>query len=320
MAEIKWIKLSTQMFDNRKIRQIECLPDGDAIVVIWVKLLCLAGSINDSGMVYFTKEIPYTEQMLATQFNRPLATVQMAMKIFEQFKMVEIINDIMHISNWEKYQNIEGMDKIREQNRLRQARFKSKQKAISADNVTDNVTITDSNATEEDKDKDKDIDIEIKKEKIPYQQIADLYNSLCPSLPSIKSLSENRKKAIRARLNSYSISDFETLFRKTEASDFLKGSNDRNWTATFDWLIKDANMAKVLDGNYDNRRSQPVSNGRKEVVPAWMNKPSFNDMESRDFDFDQIEKASMQQLHGQKTVGNDQDLKARADALRKKLG
>ena len=119
MSDVKWIKMATNIFDNRKIRQIESLPDGDAIIVIWMKLLCLAGNINDSGMVYFTKEIPYTEQMMATQFNRPLATVQMAMRTFEQFGMIEIINNVLHISNWEKYQNIEGMDKIREQNRIR---------------------------------------------------------------------------------------------------------------------------------------------------------------------------------------------------------
>lgn len=63
MAEVKWIKIATEIFDNRKIKQIENLPDGDSIIVIWFKLLCLAGNINDNGMVYFTQEIPYTEQM-----------------------------------------------------------------------------------------------------------------------------------------------------------------------------------------------------------------------------------------------------------------
>ena len=106
MADIKWIKIVTDMFDNRKIRQIECLPDGDSIIVIWMKLLCLAGQTNDNGMVYFTKDIPYTEQMLSQQFNRPLTTIQMALKTFEQFGMVELVDNILHISNWEKCQNI----------------------------------------------------------------------------------------------------------------------------------------------------------------------------------------------------------------------
>ena len=86
-----------------------------------------------------------------------------------------------------------------------------------------------------------------------YQQIADMYNDTCVSFPRLTTLSEARKKAIKARLKVYSLEDFQRLFEKAEASTFLKGGNDRNWSATFDWLIKDTNMAKVLDGNYDNR-------------------------------------------------------------------
>lgn len=251
MADVKWIKLSTGIFDNRKIRQIESLPDGDSIIVIWVKLLCLAGEINDCGMVYFTREIPYTDQMLAQQFNRPLTTIQMALNTFQQFGMVELIDNILHISNWEKYQNIEGLEKIREQTRKRVAKHRENKKLLVS-NVTGNATVTDGNATDIDKEEDKDIDIE-EKNRVDYNGIMDAYNSLCPSFPSIKSLSEARKKAIKARLNSYTIENIYEAFRKAEASDFLKGKNDRNWQANFDWIIKDANMAKILDGNYDNR-------------------------------------------------------------------
>ena len=89
---------------------------------------------------------------------------------------------------------------------------------------------------------------------VPYDKVKDLYNSICKSLPACKSLSDARKKVIKARFNSgRTLADFEEVFRKTEASSFLTGGNDRNWQASFDWLIKDANMAKVLDGNYDER-------------------------------------------------------------------
>lgn len=90
---------------------------------------------------------------------------------------------------------------------------------------------------------------------IPYQQIIDLYNSICTSYPRVTKLSDARKKAIKARLKTYSLDDFKRLFEMAEASDFLKGKNDRNWSANFDWLIKDSNMAKVLDGNYANVNS-----------------------------------------------------------------
>lgn len=64
MAEVKWIKIATEIFDNKKIRLIESMPDGDALIVVWFKLLMLAGKTNDGGMVYFTKDIPFTDQML----------------------------------------------------------------------------------------------------------------------------------------------------------------------------------------------------------------------------------------------------------------
>ena len=86
--------------------------------------------------------------------------------------------------------------------------------------------------------------------KINYQQIVDMYNNTCVSFPKLTKLSEARKKAIRARLRAYSVDDFQKLFNLAEESDFLKGKNQRNWSATFDWLVKDSNMAKVLDGNY----------------------------------------------------------------------
>lgn len=93
----------------------------------------------------------------------------------------------------------------------------------------------------------------IGKDRIDYEAIKNTFNSLCPSLPSVKTMSEARKKAIRARLNSYTIEDMTEAFKKAEASDFLKGKNNRNWQANFDWILKDANMAKILDGNYDNK-------------------------------------------------------------------
>ena len=105
----------------------------------------------------------------------------------------------------------------------------------------------------------KDISNEIsQKDRFPYQEITDLYNRICTELPACVKLSESRKKAIRARLSSgYTVEDFKTLFQKTKESSFLTGGNNRNWIAGFDWLIRDGNMAKVLEGNYDDRSMGP---------------------------------------------------------------
>lgn len=129
-GEIKWIKLSTGIFDNDKIKQIEALPEGDSLIVIWLKLLVLAGEKNDGGAIYFTKTIPYSDQMLSVAFRRPLPTVQLALRTFESFGMIEIINDFIMLPNWEKYQNVDGMERIREQNRIRQARKREKERLL----------------------------------------------------------------------------------------------------------------------------------------------------------------------------------------------
>jgi predicted phage replisome organizer len=111
MADVQWIKIATQIFDNRKIKQIEKMPEGDAIIVVWFKLLCLAGTSNKNGMIFFTDEIPYTEEMLATEFGmeqqQRFNVLRLALNTFERFKMIEIIDNIFYISSWEKYQNID---------------------------------------------------------------------------------------------------------------------------------------------------------------------------------------------------------------------
>lgn len=200
MAEIKWIKLSIDIFNNRKIRQIENLPDGDAIIVIWVKLLCLAGTINDAGQIYLTKEVPYTDQMLATQFDRPLMTVQLALKTFEQFGMVEVINNILCVSNWEKYQSVDRLSEIREYNRLAKQKQRQKQKLLQ-ENVKDK-----SKTSQRCQGTDIDIDKEIDKNNI---YIPDSETENPPEKPK-------KEKAVRHKHGEYknvllSVEDFEKL-------------------------------------------------------------------------------------------------------------
>ena len=155
MSEIKWIKITTDIFDDEKICLIDALPDHDAILVIWFKILALAGKHNRNGLLMMSDKVHYTDEMLATIFRRPLNTVRMALGIFEQFGMVEIIDGVITLPNWEKYQNIDGMEKIKEQTRNRVARHREKQKNLALGNVTCNVTVTQSNALEEEGDKNK---------------------------------------------------------------------------------------------------------------------------------------------------------------------
>ena len=255
MADVKWIKITTDMFDNRKIKHLRRLPDGNNIVLIWVMLLTMAGRCNSGGMIFLTENIPYTPKMLADELDFEENTVRLALEALERLGMVVMSNGCFTIAGWSEHQNIDGMDKIRESKRLAQARWRAKQKALppavdsTVDSTVDGERISVDDAEEDIEEREE----EKERDKIDYKGIVAAFNSICVSFPSVKALSDARKKAIKARMNTYSLDDFKTLFEKAEASSFLKGKNNSNWSATFDWLIKDSNMAKVLDGNYDDK-------------------------------------------------------------------
>lgn len=85
--------------------------------------------------------------------------------------------------------------------------------------------------------------------------IVDLYHQICPSFPRIVKLTDGRAKAIKARLNDYTLKQITTAFKMAEDSSFLKGNNERGWHANFDWIMSPGNMAKILEGNYRNKQS-----------------------------------------------------------------
>ena len=161
MAEVRWIKIVTDVFDDEKILMIETMPEADTIIVIWFKLLCLAGKQNNRG-VFQLGQMPYTDEMFATIFRRPINTVRLALDVFEKFGMIEIISNTVTIPNWEKHQSIDKLDEIREQTRKRVAKHRDKQKLLADCNATGNATVTECNTTDK-KRKEKEEDKEIKK-------------------------------------------------------------------------------------------------------------------------------------------------------------
>ena len=164
MSDIKWIKIAVDVFDNRKIRQIEKLPDGDTIIVIWFKLLCLAGTVNEDGLIVMTKDIAYTEDMLISEFNRPINTIRLALNTFMKFGMIDIVDSIYRITNWEKYQNVEKMAEIREYNKIAKQKERERKKLLQ--NVNDKSMTSQGQSRQcQGTDIDIDIDKEIEKEK-----------------------------------------------------------------------------------------------------------------------------------------------------------
>ena len=117
-------------------------------------------------------------------------------------------------------------------------------------------------------DNENETDNENDTDKINYKEVAETFNTICVSYPKVKSLSEARKNAIRARLRTYSMDDLKRAFEAMEQSEFLKGNNSSDWSANFDWVMKDRNLAKVLDGNYKNKEDKNYEPDTENRRPA----------------------------------------------------
>lgn len=130
MSEVKWISISTDVFNDEKMCTIESMPDGLSLEIVWFKILCLAGKCNENGCLMISREIPYTEEMMAKYFRMDVAIIRRALETFQAMGMVEIIDNVYMVSNWMKYQNNAELRHIREVNRLRQQRYRDSQKAL----------------------------------------------------------------------------------------------------------------------------------------------------------------------------------------------
>ena len=208
MADVKWIKIATGIFDDEKILLIESMPEADAIIVIWFKLLTLAGKQNNDGIFILNDKIPYTEEMLSTIFRRPLQVVRLALNVFEQFGMIEIVNETITIPNWEKHQNIDGLDKIREQNRKRVARYRERQKQLQEPS---NVTETQRNAIDKNRlDKNR-------------KDIKHIRNQIPPTLQMVSEYIES---------NNYNV-DAESFMDYYDSKGWMVGKNKmKDWQAS----------------------------------------------------------------------------------------
>ncbi|HBC7336921.1 TPA: phage replisome organizer N-terminal domain-containing protein [Staphylococcus aureus] len=152
MGEVSWIKLKVGMFDDSKIKYIEALPERDTIITIWVKLLTLSGKYNEQGYIMLSENLPYNEEMLANEFNRPINSIRLAIQTFETLGMIEKVNGVIKVTNWEKHQSLDSKAKHKEKNKLRQQRYRERQKKLLE--AKGNVTVTSRNDTEEEKEEE----------------------------------------------------------------------------------------------------------------------------------------------------------------------
>lgn len=239
MADVKWIKIAVDMFDNRKIKQIGSMPEGDSLLLMWVQLLCLAGNVNDGGFIYLTKEIPYTDEMLATQFNKPISTVRLALKTFEQFGMIEIINNMIFLSSWEKYQSTDRLATIREKDRERKRRKREAEKLLPQNSMEIPRTSMDVPRLDIDIEGDIDIDKDKNKsisKKSPRHKHGEYQNVL---------LSDDDLDKLKAEFPS----DWDQRIQRLSEYMASSGKSYKNHLATIrNWARRDKPAAKAAGG------------------------------------------------------------------------
>lgn len=295
-----WIKLMTGLFDDEKIKIIENMPDGDGILIIWIKLLCLAGKQNSGGIFYLGDDVPMTEKDFAVVFGRPVGFIRKCFKLFSRFNMISAENGVYFLTNWDKYQQLSAYekkkerDKIYQQTRRAEARAMKKEEANNEDEKTEDDEKADndeenvlshiaydeekgvsSNRRRQKSDASSDVvlqkreDKEKKREDIsssraePFDEedFAREFYKACPFVSKIITLSDSRKKRISKLIGKFGRENVLECFNNISQSSFLSGKNDSGWRLSFDWIIDEKNFCKVLEGFYFENKEKKVSKG-----------------------------------------------------------
>jgi predicted phage replisome organizer len=241
MADVKWIKIVTDIFDDEKVLLIEQLPEADSIIVIWFKLLCLAGKQNNRGVFLINESMPYTDEMFSAVFRRNINTVRLALSTFAKFGMVEIIGETVTIPNWGKHQNIEGMEKRQEYMREYMKNYREEQKLLASSKHL-HKRLCKQNVN------DADIDLDIDKDK---EVILDkpIKKFIPPGVDEVKMYCQERKNGI----NPAQFVDFYT------ARGWMTGKNKmKDWKAAVrTWEVNGINGGKKVSfQNYDQGEEQ----------------------------------------------------------------
>ena len=113
------------------------------------------------------------------------------------------------------------------------------------------------NEIEDEKKKNKD-------EKIDFEQIKNIFNSVCNNLPQVQKISKSRESLIRNRIKENNLEALGKVFQNTANSNFLNGENKNGWKADFDWVLNPNNFIKILEGNYENKN--PIKKEEEKKV------------------------------------------------------
>ena len=240
MSSVKWIKINIDMFDDEKIKIIQAMPEGDSLLVVWIKLITLAGKTNDGGYIYIAENMPYTEEMLATIMNKPINTIRLALSTFLSLKMIEEDTKGIYLVNFEKHQSLDKMEKLKEQNRIRVAKYRDKKKQELLE-CNDDVTlhVMQSNGIDIDIDKDIDKDNNIY---IPFGE----YKRV-----------KLKQKEYDKLIEEYGKEYVDFIINRLD--EYVESNNNKNKYKNFNLVIR-----KAIRENWFKRN--------KDLNPEWFNK------------------------------------------------
>ncbi|WP_143318285.1 phage replisome organizer N-terminal domain-containing protein [Clostridium sp. HBUAS56017] len=154
MRERKYVKFRVDMYDDTKFKIIDMKPERDLIHYVWTRIVTLAGKVNLEGNLYLSKNIPYTVETLAIEFNRDVDQIKLALDVLIDLEMIEFDEGkIYRVKNFVKHQNI----KVKEKNKLNDNKEKIEEQEI---NMKDDIH----NKDEEYKNKIEDTNDEFNKE------------------------------------------------------------------------------------------------------------------------------------------------------------
>jgi predicted phage replisome organizer len=261
MSDVHWIKILTDIFEDEKVKLIQAMPDGDGMIVLWFKLLTQAGKSNHGGYVSFSETMPYTPAMLSVLFGKSEQMVNYALGTFSNFKMIEIDNSgFIYITNWEKHQSVDKMNKIKEQTRVRVQNHREKQKALLPHNKEDvtqcNANVTHGNATDIELELELDLELDLKnKEKdLKNKKSVDANASkrfIKPNIQQIFEYCQERKNNV----------DPEKWFDHYESNGWKVGKNAmKDWKAAVrTWEKNSSTSISRQGGNYSTKTKKEES-------------------------------------------------------------
>ena len=268
MAEKRfyWLKLSEDFFKSRDIKKLRKIAGGDTYTIIYLKLLLL--SLTDNGYLYYEGVEPTFAEEMALAIDEDEENVEVTLNYLEQRGLLER-------KTLDEYILTECAEMTgSETSAARRMRKTREKKALNEKTECNNVTLECKNETncytdvtncyteiEIDIDKEKDKEKDIEKEQdldLETEKILKIYAKT--KLPKLNFISDDLKTKIKNSLQQFKIEDFELCFKKAENSLFLTGKNNLGWKANLEWFLKNDNMAKVLNGNYDNRPRNELEN------------------------------------------------------------